>query len=181
MHPLNLDKTPPGEYRICMVDKNGETPPSRRASGPKVTVSNRQKTLDVSESRLRRLVEFVSASERRDIESVDVAIVDADEIESVNRRYLNHPGPTDVLSFDLSDEGARAISAQIIVCSEVATTEAPHHGLSAEDELTLYVIHGLLHLVGYDDAEKEQAERMMTRQEQILAEFNRTRKLTDKI
>ncbi|MCD4699352.1 MAG: rRNA maturation RNase YbeY [Phycisphaerae bacterium] len=154
-----------------MVDKNGEIPPPGGPGGSKVTVSNRQKVLAISASRLRRLVEFVSASEHRDIESVDVAVVDAEEIESLNLRYLDHTGPTDVLSFDLSDEDTCGISAQIIVCSEMATTEAPHHGLSPEYELMLYVIHGLLHLMSYDDAEDEQAKRMKTRQEELLAKF----------
>lgn len=138
---------------------------------PEITISNRQERLAIAESSLRRLVEFVLASERRDIESVDVAVVDAEEIESLNRRYLGHPGPTDVLSFDLAEADARGISAQIIVCSEVALAEAPRHNLSPDEELMLYVIHGLLHLVGYDDAEAGQAERMKSRQEELLAKF----------
>ncbi len=145
----------------------------------RIDVSNRQKSLWVSASRLRRLVEFVAAAERRGIDAVDVAIVDADEIASLNRRYLGKDRETDVLSFDLSEAGSRGVSAQVIVCGDVAADEGPRHGLSAEDELMLYVIHGLLHLMGYDDADAEQAERMKTRQEQILAEFNRSRKLTD--
>ena len=149
-----------------MVDKDGET-----ASGNKVTISNRQKTITISVSRLRKLVEFVAAAEGRGIDAVDVAIVDADEIASLNSRYLGKGEVTDVLSFDLSEAGSHDISAQIIVCGDVAAEEGSSHGLSAEDELMLYIIHGLLHLMGYDDAEAEQAERMKTRQEELLANF----------
>ncbi|MCK4623722.1 MAG: rRNA maturation RNase YbeY [Phycisphaerae bacterium] len=157
-----------------MTDKNGET-----AGGSEITISNRQKRIDISASRLRRLVEFVATAEGHGIDSIDVAVVDSDEIASLNGRYLGKDEVTDVLSFDLSEAGSRGISAQIIVCGDVACEVGPRQGLSADDELMLYVIHGLLHLMGYNDAEDEQAERMKTRQEQILAEFNRARKLTD--
>ena len=149
-----------------MTDKNGET-----ASGPEITISNRQKTIAISASRLRRLVEFVAAAEGRGIDSVDVAIVDGDEIRSLNQQYLGRDEVTDVLSFDLSEAGSPALSAQIIVCGDVAAAEGPRHGLSGDDELMLYVIHGLLHLTGWDDADADQAERMKTRQEELLAKF----------
>ena len=99
------------------------------------------------------------------------AVVDADEIASLNRRYLDRDEVTDVLSFDLSEAGSPDVSAQIVVCGDMAAEVGPRHGLSADDELMLYVIHGLLHLMGYDDAETRQAERMKTRQEELLAKF----------
>ncbi len=168
---LRLDKTPLGEYRVGMVDKSGETLPHGGANRPEITVSNRRKTVRVSSARLRRLVEFVSAAEERRIDSIDVAIVDADEIESLNRRYLGRDEVTDVLSFDLSEAGSHGLNAQIIVCGDVVVEQGPRHDLSAEDELMLYVIHGLLHLTGWDDAEAGPAERMKTRQEELLAKF----------
>ena len=138
---------------------------------PKITISNCQKTVDVSEASLRRLVEFVAAAEDCGIDSIDVAIVDADEIASLNSRYLGKDEVTDVLSFDISEANSSGIIAQIVVCGDVAAEVGPSHDLSGDDELMLYIIHGLLHLMGYDDAEAEQAERMKTRQEELLAKF----------
>ncbi len=154
---LRLDKTLPKKYRIGME--------------PEITISNRQKTVTISASCLRRLVGFVAEAEERGVDSVDVAIVDTDEIVSLNDRYLGRDEVTDVLSFDLSETGSRGLSAQIIVCGDVAAEQGPKHGLSVEDELMLYVIHGLLHLTGWDDADAGPAERMKTRQEELLAKF----------
>jgi len=144
-----------------------------------ITISNRQKSLDISASSLRRLVEFVAEAEGREIDSIDVAIVDADEIASLNIRYLGKDEVTDVLSFDISEANSPGISAQIVVCGDVAAEVGPRHNMSGDEELMLYIIHGLLHLMGYDDAEDELAKRMKRRQEQMLAEFNRARKVTD--
>ncbi len=140
-----------------------------------ITISNRQESLDISAASLRRLVEFVATAEGRGIDSVDVAIVDTDEIASLNSRYLDRDEVTDVLSFDISEANSPGISAQIVVCGAVAAEVGPRHGMSGDDELMLYIIHGLLHLMGYDDAGVQQAERMKRRQEQILAEFNPAR------
>ncbi len=138
---------------------------------PKITISNCQKAIDISEASLRRLVKFVAEAEVREIDSIDVAIVDTDEIASLNSRYLGKDEVTDVLSFDISEANSPGIIAQIVVCGDVAAEVGPRHDLSGDDELMLYIIHGLLHLMGYDDAEVGQAERMRTRQEELLAKF----------
>ena len=139
----------------------------------KITISNRQGAVGVRTAHLRRLVEFVTTAENRSVEDIDVAIVDAGEMESLNSRYLDRSDVTDVLSFDLSRGGSQGISAQIIVCGDVAADEGPRHGLSAQSELMLYVIHGLLHLTDYDDATAAQAERMNARQEELLGQFGK--------
>ncbi len=113
----------------------------------------------------------MSAVEERRVDSIDVAIVDTDEIKSLNRRYLGADEVTDVLSFDLRQAGSHGLNAQIIVCGDVAAEQGPKHDLLEEDELMLYVVHGLLHLTGWDDADADLAERMKTHQEELLAKF----------
>ena len=67
-------------------------------------------------------------------------------MRSVNKKYLNHDHVTDVLTFDL---GIR--TGEIIICPQIAGINAKAHQTSTEKEIILYVIHGILHLAGFDD------------------------------
>lgn len=142
---------------------------------PKVTISSSQTALRVPRKRLTELVAFVARSEGAAIAEVDLAVVNRDEITSLNRRYLRHTGPTDVLSFDLSDADREGICAQVIVCGDLAAAQAPEHGLTPQRELMVYVIHGLLHLMGYEDDSVRGAARMHAHQDELLEAFGKQR------
>lgn len=142
-----------------------------RNPAPRVAIHSSQRALRVPRKRLCELVRFVAAAERTAVADVDIAVVDAEEIAALNSRYLGRPEPTDVLSFDLTAPGGGTVSAQIVVCADVAAAEAAARGIPASHELMLYVTHGLLHLLGYDDATGPAAARMHARQERLLAEF----------
>ena len=101
---------------------------------------------------------------------MEVAIVADREMSALNRTYHRIRGTTDVLSFDLAEPG-EPICAQIIVCAEEALRQAKRRAQPPQRELLLYIAHGLLHLLGYDDTSKKQAERMTIRQEKILEDF----------
>jgi probable rRNA maturation factor len=139
---------------------------------PKVTISSSQTALRVPRKRIEGLVAFVAREEAVRIAEVDLAVVDAEEIARLNRRWVGHRGETDVISFDLSDdEAAGALSCQLIVCGDVAVRQAGHRGLKKTHELMLYVVHGLLHLTGWDDRDVRAAARMHARQEELMAKF----------
>lgn len=91
--------------------------------------------------------------------NVSIAIVDDATIRSLNRRHLHHDWPTDVISF-LFTCCAGAVEGEIIASAEMATRTCPSAGWAADDELLLYVVHGLLHLVGLDDIEPDQGREM---------------------
>jgi probable rRNA maturation factor len=90
---------------------------------------------------------------------VSVAIVDDPTIHELNRQYLEHDYPTDVLSFALESDPPRLVG-EIIVSVDTAVCLAEEAGWSAADELLLYVIHGALHLAGYGDKTPEAAAKM---------------------
>ena len=144
---------------------------ARRATPPVVRVSSSQKTLRVPRRRIAELVAHVIAAQGGESAEVDVAVVGREEMASLNGRFLGRRRPTDVLSFDLSGAGPGPRVAQIIVCSDVARAEAAARGLAPQHELLLYVVHGLLHLLGYDDQAAPAADRMHQREEALLAEF----------
>jgi probable rRNA maturation factor len=92
---------------------------------------------------------------------ISIAVVDDGQMQALNRQYLDHDYPTDVLSFVLEHESERSrLEGQIIVSWQYAAREAPQYGWPADDELLLYVIHGCLHLIGHDDT-TEQAQGEM--------------------
>lgn len=131
----------------------------------------------VPRKRLTELIGFVADREGADVAEVDVAVVDRAEMAGLNRRYLGRGGETDVLSFDLSDDARIGLVGQIVVCGDVAVEQADLHGAGAQRELMLYVVHGLLHLTGHDDATARGAARMHAREDELLAEFGRRREL----
>ena len=121
------------------------------------------------------MVEFVARAEKVQLDEIDIAAVTSRKIAALNRQYLQHAGATDVISFDLSDPG-QGLSAQIIVCAEVAVREARVRRIGPQRELMLYIVHGLLHVMGYDDTSPQLAEKMYARQEELLEAFLSSRR-----
>lgn len=129
-----------------------------------VHCSNRQSALQVDQAGLTRTVELVLRGEGIVRGEISLALVDDPTIHQLNRQYLNHDYPTDVLSFPL-DAAAGFLEGELIVSTETAIENAREHGLTPVDELRLYVIHGALHLAGYDDHDPRDRARMRDREQ----------------
>lgn len=108
---------------------------------------------------------------------ISIALVDDAEIAQLNKTYLNHEGATDVLSFDLGgDPDAGVIDGEIVASVETAQRVASERGgesevdsgVDAEVELLLYLVHGMLHLLGHDDATPEEAVAMHVKEDEVL-------------
>ena len=131
---------------------------------------------------VERLAEFVVRAEACP-ESTEVSInfVTNDAIHELNRDYRGVDRPTDVLSFECDgydDEVAYDAEVDesfelgdIVVAPDVAEGQAPEYGMTFADELSLLIVHGLLHLCGYDHMEDEEAEVMEARERELLSEF----------
>ncbi len=102
--------------------------------------------------------------------TVSISIVDDTEITALNQKFLHHQGTTDSLSFDLSDPAAAGEPRvfDLVVNGALAVREAAQRGHGAEAELALYITHGLLHNLGFDDATAAQARRMHRTEDEIL-------------
>jgi len=142
----------------------------RKATVNRISVTTTQRRLRVPAARIRELVAFIARAEKRGIEHIEVAVVGRTRMASLNRAHLGHRGSTDVLSFDLSGGGGPLV-AQIVVCSDAAQREGRRRGHGAQKELLLYVTHGLLHLMGYDDHTTADARRMHAREDELLEAF----------
>lgn len=90
---------------------------------------------------------------------IEVTIVGDADIARVHGDFLGDPTPTDVITFH---------HGEILISADTAERQAKEHGQSFENEVALYLVHGLMHLAGWDDHEQEEAREMAKRQESIL-------------
>jgi len=139
-----------------------------------VLFRNSQKAMNVLPSSVEALAEFVLQREGASEKEVSVLFVDDTEISELNARHLGRNGPTDVLAFPMSGEEHlnfhQEILGDVVVSVERAISYAKEHELKAENELSLYLIHGLLHLLGYDDVNETAARKMRRREKELLQE-----------
>src|SRR5262249_40076171 len=123
-------------------------------------------------ARLKKAVKLILEDAGIRAAEISIAIVGDAEMHRLNRQYLQHDYPTDVLSFVLDqDAAAKSLDGQIIVSSDYAAREAPRYGWTPDDELLLYVIHGSLHLIGRDDTTPELQQSMRQAEAQYLRHF----------
>jgi probable rRNA maturation factor len=123
---------------------------------------------EVDVDRIQAAVQAAFSQSAYEDVTVSVAIVDDEAIHELNRQFLSHDYPTDVLSFPLEDAPPR-IEGEIIVSADTAERCASDAGWTPSDELLLYVIHGALHLAGFRDKEPAQAAVMRAREAAALA------------
>jgi len=117
---------------------------------------------------MREIVRAVLREEGVSEAEISLAFVDNPAIHQLNKRYLGHDEPTDVLSFPMSDPGSKRLTGELVIGAELAQIEAESRGHDVQAELALYVIHGLLHLCGYDDKSSSDAEEMRERERDYL-------------
>jgi probable rRNA maturation factor len=148
-----------------------------------IDVANQQKILPVAVARVRRIARQTLEAEHVTRAMISIALVDNRTIHDLNRRHLNHDYETDVLSFLLESEpeiagpvrprskqgGAdRYIDGEIVISTEMAAQTGVRYGWSAAKEMELYLVHGLLHLCGYDDGTDSERRAMRRRERSIL-------------
>jgi probable rRNA maturation factor len=135
-----------------------------------IVIKIEQAGLAIEADRLNRAVEIILTEEGVEAAAISVAVVDDSTIHDLNRRFLDHDEPTDVLSFDLAEEDG-CLEGDVVVSVETAQRAAARLEWPAGDELLLYVVHGTLHLVGYDDLDAESRMEMRGRERYYLAKF----------
>ena len=132
--------------------------------------------IDVRLSKIKKLVAVVfnqlSTGQNKPA-VVSIAIVDDAEIRKLNSRFLNRKSTTDCLSFDLSDgKGPQSPRLfELIVNGQMAVRQANLRDHSPEAELALYITHGLLHNLGFDDSTKTKAKKMHDMEDKILQQL----------
>ena len=108
-----------------------------------------------------------------------VILVDDLQITAMNEQYLNHQGPTDVISFDyvqdyddLTDSDEEYTIGELYISLETAERQATEYNKSLNEELLLYIAHGILHICGYDDHCEEDIKEMRQAEARVLNQLN---------
>jgi probable rRNA maturation factor len=141
-----------------MTDDPGISPSLAR-----ILVSDRQ-TLPVDEAGLVDLARTTLLGEGLGAVELSVSFVDDAEMEELHVRYMDEPGPTDVLSFPLDEEehhGVRVLG-DVVIAPAVAARNNPEDPAA---ELRLLLVHGILHVLGYDHEDADERAAMWARQE----------------
>ena len=104
--------------------------------------------------------------------ALTVTFVDIADIAELNAEHMGKEGPTDVLSFPLDDgdvvPGVPALLGDVVVCPEVALAQFADHAGTFDDEIALLIVHGILHVLGHDHAEPDEADVMRARELELL-------------
>lgn len=132
-----------------------------------IAIADQQTELELDQQLLRKAIRMVIEDAGIARAEISLAVVDDQTIARLNEEYLDHQGPTDVLSFLLEREGDM-LEGEVVVGAQTARRQATRFDWPAENELLLYVIHGTLHLVGYDDATADQRAAMRDKERACL-------------
>jgi len=132
-----------------------------------VEVVNRQKAVRTSPAWLEKITRKAIAVLEVEAAEITVAVVDDAEIASLHEQWMGLADPTDVLTFDLSGcDGDFA--GDIVVSVETAARVAREVGWHPKEELAYYVVHGLLHLAGFDDGTPGERRRMRRKEQEVM-------------
>jgi probable rRNA maturation factor len=131
-----------------------------------IEIADLQKHYEIKRSKIKRAVREVLSREGKDAR-LSIAFVDNNEIKKLNKRYFDSDEVTDVISFPLNNN-KNFLSGEIIVSVETAVKTAGERSISIEGEIILYIVHGILHLLGYNDENERDAGIMHEEESKIL-------------
>ncbi len=138
-----------------------------------VQIAKKFAGIDARSPAVKKIVEAVCNHFGLSKATVSIAIVDDAEIRKLNSKFLNRKSITDCLSFDLSDNNRAQPPKlfELIVNGQMAVRQANLRGHSSQAELALYITHGLLHNLGFDDSTESLAKKMHDMEDKILQQL----------
>jgi probable rRNA maturation factor len=151
-----------------------------------ITITNSQKRLQLKSARITKIIQAVLRKEKYKAGELTFVFVNSSQIKSLNKKYLGHLYATDVLAFDFTGrtlsgyeksrhaKGCSCCSSDnilwgdIIISTDAIIQNTKRFKTTASRELALYVVHGLLHLLGYDDHKNADIKAMRLKEEELL-------------
>lgn len=133
-----------------------------------VSVANQQEVLELDYARIKETARAVLQGEGYKQAKVTLAMMTDAAIHKLNKQFLEHDEPTDVITFPYSE---KPLHGDIAISTETAIAAAKDRGHAPADELLLYVIHGILHLCGYDDLNDKDRQAMRKREQHYLKQL----------
>jgi len=143
----------------------------------KIEITDLQDHVCLDRKLLLQVIRYAIKAEGRSAKSLSIVLTDNRHLRELTREYLGHDAVTDVISFPLEDlewPGGVAnggLNGEIVASAEQARQQAQAMNTDPQGELLLYLVHGLLHLLGYDDQTPQEAKRMHAREDALLEAF----------
>lgn len=136
----------------------------------RITFKNLQKILPVHSRRIKNLILKLLKNEKVNKSGwINICFVDNPQIKKFNAKFHKTKSATDVLAFNLSGKKeTNIILADIIISTQAALKQAPKFKTTADDELSLYAVHGMLHILGYRDQTLSQIKLMRKKERQYV-------------
>lgn len=139
-----------------------------------VLVRDRQRQKRVRPAKVRQLAEKILSGLGCHGKELSILLVNDEEMAVLNRRYRSREGSTNVLAFAMSEGEGTGVHAyllgDVVVSTETADREAQERGVTLEEEMTLLLSHGILHLLGYEHEDvPDEALRMQQKEREVLA------------
>ena len=130
-------------------------------------------------SKVKKAARVTLEEEGKPSFSVNILVVSDQKIRAVNRKYLGLDRSTDVIAFPFEcevpgEEGLGTLLGDVMISSDKAFSNAKEFGNTFQEELQLYVVHGILHLLGYDDMTPGKQRRMRKREEELVSRIKET-------
>lgn len=145
----------------------------------KINIYNYQKKLTLSRRSLQKIIKELLNNEGLSCSELSLYFVDEKAIKKLHKKYFNDSSTTDCISFPIdspSEKSQYSILGEIFICTDIAIKYAKDHNLNPLDETALYIIHGFLHLIGYDDI-SEKDKTIMRKKEKSCMNLIRAKKL----
>ena len=136
----------------------------------KLEIINLQKLYPVDTKSIKKIVRGVLKFEKQDAE-LNIVFTDNKRVKEINKTFLGHNYATDVITFAYDEASINNDKAlgEIIISVEMAKKLAQKHDCAVEGEIALYLVHGLLHLFGYNDKQRKEAKKMHQREGELLS------------
>jgi len=142
-----------------------------------ISLENLQKKVSLNSSQILKIVKSILRYERIEKASLTIVFVTRQKIRSLNKKFLRRDYATDVLAFDLNDQASlkrkpspkpKTLVGDIIISTDAALKNAKAYETTLAQELTLYIIHGILHLLGFDDHAPRDIQKMRKKEQELL-------------
>ena len=138
-----------------------------------IHITNSQKNLQFSLASLRKMIPFLLKNLNIHTDELSLNFVSKKKMGIVHEEFFSDPSPTDCMSFPIDppseSRDSHHVLGEIFVCPQIAVEYALEHNLDPHKELTLYIIHGILHLIGYDDIKEDDRQKMREAEEHCLS------------
>lgn len=136
---------------------------------PEISVYNSQKALPLSRSAVKKMVHNLLGHFQLEAEGVAVHFVSKQKISSLHEQFFNDPSPTDCISFPIDPQ----FLGEIFICPEVAIEYVSNKKGDPYTEVSRYLIHSFLHLLGFDDLTPQDKRKMRQKETQVLKLFEK--------